>query len=61
MVNSMSIKVSRDNKDFLGRLGVNRAFALRNPKQITFSEALDLIEKYFKLNNDKYQEMVQSK
>jgi len=54
----MSTKLSQENKDFLGRIGINRAFALSSPKQISLSEALDLVERYFKLNNDEYKEMV---
>lgn len=55
----MSTKLSQENKDFLGRIGINRAFALGSPKQNTFSEDLDLLERYFKLNNDEYKDMVQ--
>jgi len=54
----MSTKLSQENKDFLGRIGINRAFATSSPKQIPYSKALDLIERYFKLNNNEYKEMI---
>jgi len=55
----MSTKLSQENKDFLGRIGINRAFAIGSPKQITFSQSIDLLERYFKLNNNEYRDMVQ--
>jgi len=54
-----STKLSQENKNFLGRIGINRAFALGESKVITFSESIDLLERYFKLKNDEYKDMVQ--
>ena len=54
-----SVKFSEGNLSFLRRIGVNEAFANGKEKVLTPSKALDLIEKYFKLNNDEYKEMIE--
>ena len=54
----VSIKFSETNLSFLRRVGINEAFANGKEKALIPSRALDLIEKYFKLNNDEYKEMI---
>ena len=55
-----SIKFTDNNLSFLRRVSNNEAFANDNSKKpMTPSKALDLIEKYFKLNNEEYKEMIE--
>jgi len=53
-----SIKFSESNLNFLRRIGINEAYANAKIKTLTPSKALDLIEKYFKLNNVEYKDMI---
>ena len=55
----ISIKFSEDNLSFLRRICINEAYANSKEKAMTPSKALDLIEKYFKSNNDEYKEMIE--
>jgi len=54
-----SIKFSESNLSFLRRIGINEAYANRKDKSMTPSRSLDLIEKYFKLKNNEYKEMIE--
>ena len=55
----VSIKFSESNLSFLRRICINEAYANRKEKTMTPSKAVDLIEKYFKLKNDEYKEMLE--
>ena len=63
--NGMSIKISSDSKKFLKRLKHNRWITMdklgTNEKELTEKESVDLIVKYFKLNNERYLELIKTK
>lgn len=56
-MNKTSVKLTDENKGFLDRIGTNRVICKTETRTKSFSQNLDIIEKYFKLNNDKYLEM----
>jgi len=53
-----STKLSDFGKLFLNKIAINRIKADMEIKLITPSDALDIIVKYFKSNNDEYTEMI---
>ena len=53
-----AIKISDNNLSFLRRASNNKAFDT-DKKPMTPSQVLDLIERYFKLNNNIYKDMIQ--
>lgn len=57
MPNNESLKVSKRAKDFLKNIMMNRIKLDQKPLN-SLSEALELIQKYFKSNNDEYLKMV---
>ncbi len=54
----LSVKISDEGNNFLKKIAINRIKADIETKLITPSDALDLIAKYFKTNNEKYLEMI---
>lgn len=58
MKSKISMKFSEANLSFLRRAAINDAFANKKEKPMTTSKTLDLIEKYFKLNNNEYSDMI---
>lgn len=58
MKDKMSVKLSDENINFLNKVGINRIKTDMETKIITPSDALLLIEKYFKLKNNSYLELI---
>jgi len=58
MGNKISIKMTEENLNFLKRIAVNRIKADIETGLMTPSQSLTLIEKYFKLDNDGYVDMI---
>jgi len=58
MKNKISIKMTEENLNFLKRIAVNRIKADIETGLMTPSQSLTLIEKYFKLDNDGYVDMI---
>lgn len=58
MKTPIPIKMSDANRSFLNRLAINEAYANKKERSMTYTQSLSLIEKYFKLNNDAYVEMI---
>lgn len=59
MNNPTPVKLTKDGIDFLRRLATNRIRAETDEAPGVYPyEALELIEKYFKLNNDRYLELI---
>lgn len=56
--NKISTKLTAQNLNFLKRIAVNRIKSDMEIEMITPSNALVLIENYFKLNNDEYIDMI---
>lgn len=56
-----STKLSDDTREFLKKFDVNRIRAGTADDKIGYSRLLDLIVKYFKLNNDSYLGLVSLK
>ena len=57
MSNNESLKVSKNGKTFLTQIMINRIKLDKKPLK-SFSEALELIQKYFKTNNEEYLKML---
>lgn len=57
MANNQSLKISKEAKEFLAKLMVNR-IKLDQPPLNSFSEAIELIQKYFNSNNQEYIKML---
>lgn len=57
MKNKESLKVSKEVKSFLEQIMTNRIKLDKNPLK-SFSEALELIMRYFKNNNKEYIDML---
>lgn len=57
MSNKESLKVSKKAKDFISQVMINRIKLDQKPLK-SFSEAIELIQKYFKANNDEYLKML---
>lgn len=57
MANNESLKVSSNAKEFLKAIMINRIKLDKEPLN-SFSEAIELIQKYFKINNKEYLEML---
>lgn len=53
-MNSTPTRLSDDNLNFLKRCNTNRIKVGSETKTISYSKLLDIIEKYFKDNNDEY-------
>lgn len=58
MKSKISVKLTNENINFLKRISINRIKADVETETITPSKALSLIEKYFKLNNNEYLELI---
>lgn len=58
MKNKISTKLTDENLTFLKRIALNRIKAEVATEIITPSNVIALIEKYFKLNNDEYLDMI---
>lgn len=54
MKQKTSVKLSDKNLSFLRKMAVNRVKVDKEMKTLPPSYMLDLIEKYFKLNNEEY-------
>lgn len=52
------IKVNKSGKEFLDRFNKMRVRHNINNDILSYAKLLEKIEKYFKLNNDKYVELV---
>jgi hypothetical protein len=57
MGNNESLKVSKKGKEFLSQIMINRIKLDQKPLK-SFSETIELIQKYFKINNDQYLKML---
>lgn len=57
MANSESLKVSPKAKEFLGKIMINRIKLDQEPLS-SFSEAIELMQKYFNANNQEYLKML---
>lgn len=57
MVNKESLKVSETAKEFLEKIMMNRIKLDQKPLK-SFSEAIELIQKYFNNNNQAYLKML---
>ena len=60
MENKSSVKLSKENKYFLKKLGINRIKLDMDKRALSYSDLMQIIRKYFKLNNDRYLELVKS-
>ena len=62
MVEQISTKLSEVNRNFLKKLVSNLRKAERLDEMMgySYSDALELIVNYFKMNNDLYVEMIQN-
>ena len=58
MKSKTSVKLTNENINFLKRISINRIKTDVSIKSITPSNALFLIERYFKLNNEEYLELI---
>ena len=61
MKSKVPIKISKEGMDFLKKLRLNRIKADVDEEPLFHYQTIELIAKYFKLNNDRYLEMVQTK
>lgn len=59
MKDKISVKVSDSGREFLENLSVNRRYLKVDKKQLCYHESIDIIAKFFKLNQDKYHELIQ--
>ena len=57
--NETSMKVNELGKSFVEKFKANRRGAGVDDKEISFQKALDTIATYFKLNNDRYLELIE--
>lgn len=57
MTNKESLKVSKKSKEFLNNIMINRIKSDQKPLK-SINEAVELIQKYFKANNDEYLKML---
>lgn len=57
MSNKESLKISTKAKDFLGQIILNRIKLDQTPLT-SFSESIELMQKYFKENNQSYIDML---
>jgi len=53
-----STKISDQGREFLHKVSLNCIKMDTETREISYSEVIERIESYFKLNNDKYLEMV---
>ena len=57
--NFCTVKVTDDTLEFLKKIPMNRVrINLEEEKLISITESLSLIERYFKLNNNRYMELI---
>ena len=61
MTEKISIKVSESGQDFLKRFRNNRRKAGTDEEDLAYWQLLEVIEKYFKLNNEPYLGLVETK
>lgn len=61
MINAENIRISPKGKDFLKRFITNRRKIGTDEEDISYWKCLELIEKYFKNNNDEYIELTKIK
>lgn len=60
MKNKRTLRVSDDFYKFIEKFGANRVKADMELHTISLCDLPDIIVKYFKLNNDRYLELVQT-
>lgn len=60
-MNKTSVKLSNVGIDFLKNLRTNRRKVETDDKDLSYWELIEVMVKYFKLNNDKYIEVVKIK
>jgi len=58
MENKKPMKVSKEWYDFVEKFGANRVKAGKDLRTLPFCQLPDIIVKYFKINNDRYLELV---
>lgn len=58
MKNKITMRVSRDFYDFIEKVGANRVKVGIDKRTIPLCQVPDFITRYFKLNNDRYLELV---
>ena len=58
MKSKTSVKLTNENINFLKRISINRIKTDVSTESITPSNTLFLIERYFKLNNEEYLELI---
>ena len=59
--NKAPIRICKESKDFLNRLSNNLIRAETETQTLSYDDLLLRIAKYFKLNNDRYLELVKIK
>tara|TARA_R110002110_G_scaffold70202_5_gene188643 strand:+ start:4185 stop:4385 length:201 start_codon:yes stop_codon:yes gene_type:complete len=57
-LNSSSIRLSNEYKDFVVRLSSNRVIIKIDKRNMSAEKISDLIVRYFKDNNDRYLELI---
>ena len=58
MTEKKSVKISEKGYGFLDRMADNRIKAGTGGRKVSYWELIEIIAKYFKLNNDRYLEMI---
>lgn len=56
-----SVKISDNGFNFLKKLNLNRIKTGTSDNFLSYSDLIELIAKYFKLNNDRYLELLEVK
>lgn len=54
-----STKMSEDNRDFWKKLNKNAIISGKIDEAVSFSAVQEVVVKYFKMNNDRYLELIE--
>jgi len=57
MANEVTMKVSVDGREFIKKLIINRIKVSDDNDVMNYTQAFDMVVKYFKDNNDRYKEL----
>jgi len=58
MANEVSLKVSLSGREFVRKMVINRIKVSDDGNVMNFTQAFDMVVKYFKDNNDRYKELI---
>ena len=58
MTNKSSVKLSEESKTFLKKFRLNRIKTNTDDKILSYADLVDILTKYFRLNNERYLELV---